>query len=437
MSQGAFSQMVWGFEETAGVAQPGQQAVTKYGLHVKNMQFTPKPTFERDSNIDPRGQLRKGRVGKWDLHFSFDTEPSVDDLARLRFHHQGMATITTVAAGVQSWALRDKISTDTPTVAPDWLTFEFDRDDNYAQLLLNGAIDQMDVKVAAGKIVSTKFSGTACRFTHMKDPAFTTTGGTYTGIMNVRGNRIDADAQDTTNHLKAKFTTGGALDGTALVKFTKGATAYGTPTTAVTAGVWYPVILADGTYAGSNLEPVEVMWTSGGTITINDEFTIQAQRPKATATYPSKNALIAVSAVVTVGGTAYPIENFDVMFKRPRKYRRATNSRYPAGILPDGTRSFGIKLKRDYVDRDLYLKMLSSTAVSFDITINGDFIATVSSVSYFEKWNLNSTNAQVLQAGADVPNDKQLPESIDIVPYWDGSSVDMTETLQGTLATLK
>jgi hypothetical protein len=42
----------------------------------------------------------------------------------------------------------------------------------------------------------------------------------------------------------------------------------------------------------------------------------------------------------------------------------------------------------------------------------------------------------VTDAGADVPNEKQLPESIDIAPFWDGSTVEMQETIVCTVSTL-
>lgn len=441
MSQGANTQLMWGFEESGGTAQPGQKAGTMYGLRVKNLQMTPKPSFERVSNIDPAGQLLKGRVGAVSLPFSFESEMSVDDIARLRAHMQGFASIAATAAGVRTWTIRELRSGDSLAAALDWLSLEGDRDDEYAQLNLHGALDSWDIAVRSGKIVSNKLSGMSCRFTHLSDVTETVGPASWTGAVYVRGNRIDSDATDTSNDIKFKCSTAGALDGTGKIMFTKGATAYGTVEYPVVAGTWMPVIYGDGTYAGSADDPVEVMFTLGtGDLTAGgtpDEWAIDAKRTKGAATYPSRNPLIAVRATCTIGGTEYFIEDFDLGFKRPRKYRRASSSKYPIGILPDGNRSFSIKLKRDYTDRDLYLKMLSATAVSFNVTINGDFIATVSSVSYYEKWQLASTNAQVIVAGADIPNDKQLPESIDIVPFWDGSNSDLAETIVGTLETLK
>lgn len=444
MSQGANTQAVWGFEETGGVSQPGQKAGTLYGIRFHDFQFLVDPSSERTKNMDPRGQLLPARNGFYNLPFTTGAEFSVDDIARFRAHLQGMATLTNVAAGVNDFALRDKISTDAPSVAFDTVSLEVDRDDGYAQLLLNCALDSWVINVKGGKIVDHKLSGMACRFTHMRDPQTVVGPATYTGTVYVRGNRQDADAEDTTNDLKFKVTTAGALDGTGKIKMTKGATAYGSIEYPVVAGVWMDFILADGTHAsGDQLNPVQIMFTLGtGSLTAGgtpDEWKIQAKRPKVTPTYPSRNPLIGVKAIVTIGGVVYDVEDFDIELKRPRKYRRASSSPFPSAILPDGTRSWSIKIKKDYLatERALYLAMLSASSKTLDITINGDFIATVATVSYYEKHQFVSSKIQVIKAGSNVPNDKQLPEAIEIVPAWDGSNVELSETVRCTLATLK
>jgi hypothetical protein len=438
MTQGANAQAVWGFEEVAGVAKPGQKAATMYGIRFHNFNSLADPATERTTNIDPAGELLLARNGYYNLPWSTEADMSVDDIARLRFHMQGMATISTVAAGVQSWALRHRLTTDAPTVASDWLSIEVDKDDGYAELLLNAAVTDWTISVKGGKIVTHKLAGMACRFTHMKDPVFTTNTGTFTGTMNVRGNRQDADAQDLTNDIKVKVTTPGAL-GVFKVEFTKGATAYGAPEIGpIVDGVWYEVIYADGTHAsGDPLNPVQVMWSGAGAPALNDLWTIVAKRPKVTPTYPSRNPLIGLKAIVTVGGIPYDVETFDINFKRPLKYRRGTSSPFPIGLLYDGTRTFDISITKDYIERDFYLAMLSASPKTLDITINGDLIATVASVSYYEKHQFIAGAVQLLKGGANVPNDKQLPEVVQIVPARVGGVTELSEVVQGTLATLK
>jgi hypothetical protein len=427
MSQGAFSQAVYGFETD----QFGQKSATGYGLKVANLNFKPKPTFERTRNIDPRGQRQRGRILKFDLPISFEIEPSVDNLARLRAHHQGYAAITNTATGVYTWAIRDLLAADSMASDLSSFWFEGDRDDDCAQLNLGCVIDEMDLKIATSKLVSTKFSGMSSHFSHLNDPFETAVNAAYTGTLLVRGNRNGTD-------LAAKITTAGALDGTAKVKFTEGATAYGSVSYDVVANEWMNVILADGNHAsGDPLDPVQVCFTDGGTLTLNDEWAIDTTRTRiASPTYPSRNPLTAVGMTLSIGGTEYVIDNADIKFKRPTKERRGGGSKYPYSMLRDGTREWSIKLMRDYTDRDLYLKMLSGEAAAFDCTIGGDKIATVSAVTYFEQWRLYSSNVQVTDAGADVPNEKQLPESIDIAPFWDGSTVEMQETIICTVSSL-
>jgi tail tube protein len=444
MSEGARSQLMYGFEQTSGAATPGQKAATMYGVRVTGFELLPIPVYDDRESMEPRAQQLRSDIVGYNLPFKFNAEMSVDDLMRWRFHHQGFAAITNLAAGVNSWAIRDLLSSDSLTVNPLSLSLEGDRDDSYALLGLNAAVEQMDVKVAARKIAAMTFSGMACQFTHMNDVATVVGPASFTGTVYVRGNRIDSDAEDLTNDLKFKVTTAGG-SGVGKIKFTKGATAYGSVEYIVTYGtatapVWMDVILADGTHAsGDPLNPIQIMFVGSGNLTAGgtpDEWKIVAKRTKATATYPARNPLKAARAIITAGGTAYDVENFDLTFKRPRKYRTATSSKMPIAILPDGRRSFSIKLHRDYVDRALYLKVLSGTPLSFDITINGDLVATVASVSYYEKWQLTSTNAQIKNAGANATTEKQLPEDVEIRPFYDGTNVDMSEVIVGTLSSL-
>jgi hypothetical protein len=294
----------------------------------------------------------------------------------------------------------------------------------------------MELKVARGKFASCKLSGMACHFTHMADPAFITNGATYTGKPNVRGNRLDADATNTAVNVIMKASTGGALNGTAQVKFSTTGVAYGAVAYPVGAGQWIDAIGPDGNHlSGDPLNPIQVMFSTGGTLALNDEWSINVQRAMPALSYPTRNPLTGIKLEVTIGGVSYDIENFDLKFTRPRKARRGSGL-YPKSILDDGNRAVSIKISRDYVDNALFQKMLSSTAVTFQVIVNGDKIATVANVTYYEYWKLYSANAQVIKAGSDPTGPKHLQESIDIVPFFDGTSVDMTEQIRCTLSTL-
>lgn len=435
MPLGTKSQFGYAFETVAH----GQMGATFNGLRNASIKFLPGIKTDRTRNQQGRPQQPKAHIVEVGLPFEIDCDPSVDDLARIRAHHQGFASIATTATGVRTWSIRDFVDGDSLASDISRMSIVAGRDDGYGTLLLNAAITDMDLKVERGKLVNCKFSGRACEYTHMADPVVSTTGGTYTGKLYVRRNRKGADAEDTTNDLKAKITTGGALDGTAQVKFTRGTDLYGSVAYPVVAGVWMDVLLANGLHAsGDPLDPVQVMFSTGGTLSLNDEWTIDAKRAAASLSYPARQPLRGVRAIIKINGTEFPYDTFDLSFTRPMLERRSGSSLYPIGLLmDDGPRLPVIKIARPYVDRQMYRMMQSLETISFEIVIHGDLIATVTNVSYYEYWKIVSANAQVLKGGADPNGGKILQETgIEIAPFFDGTTADMTEEIRCTLSTL-
>lgn len=430
MAQGSNAAVGYGFETVA----PMQRAASFYGLRTAGFTFNPDVKTERTRNMQARPMNLKASVNEVALPWSVDWDPSVDDITRLLWHINGYAAITNPSASVYEWAIRDLLAGDVQASDPSTMSIDAWRDDSWGTLLLGAAAKEVEFKVQRNKLVQSKISGTALRFTHMKNATMLVNGATYTGSLHIRGNRLDADGADIVNHLKLKVYTAGALNGTAVVRGTRGVTAYAVSGgQAVTAGVWYPFLLADGTNASGNpYNPIEFMLTSGGTLSLNDEFEIQAQRPAPTLSYPSRQPLSGNGLTVTIGGVIYTVENFDIKFTRPRKEQRGAGSMYASSHLPDGNRQFSISIQRDYVTKSLYDKMISGAALAFDATLLGDYI----SGSYQEMAKFASVNAQVFKAGANPTSDKQLQESAEIVPYYDGTNPDMTITMRNTLATL-
>lgn len=446
MTVGAKTQLGYGFEQTGGVGNAGQKTGTFYWMRASNFKLGPEPVYETRSNLDPRGQQLPSDIVGYNVPFGFNAQLNVDELARWLFHMQGYAAITNPAAGVYDWTYRDLLSSDSLGTDPARLSLEGDIDDGYAGLALNAAIDTIEAKVSARKIVEWTLNGMACRFTNLRDPEAVVGPATFSGVVLVRNLRHDTDAEDTTNDIKFKITTAGGT-GVGKLKFTKGATAYGSVEYTITYGStysesnWIDVVYGDGTHAsGDQLNPVQIQFIGTGAFVAGgtpDEWKIRAQRVKGTPSYSTRNPLKAGKCIVTVGGTTKDVEDYSILFKRPRKYRLGTASMWPLGILDDGDRAFSIKMKRDYFDRYFKLKNLSGTNVAFDATMHGGLIATVASVSYFEKAQFASTNAQVLKGGVNnVPNGKQLQEDIEIVPNWDGTNVDMTNVVRCTVSSL-
>lgn len=443
---GARGQLRWGFEESGGAAAYGLAAPTWYGLRVANFKCGPDPVYDTRSNLEPRAQQLRDDIVGYNLPIEFAANLSEDDLARLAFHLQGYAAITNPAAGVYDWTYRDLLSTDSLTVDPSRISLEGDVDDGYAGLVTNAALDMIECKVSKGKIVDWKFNGVACRYTNLRDVEAVVGPATFTGTIYVRGLRHDTDAEDTTNDLKFKCTTAGG-SGVGKIKFTKGATAYGSVEYTVTYGtiaapVWMDVILADGTHAsGDQLNPVQIAFVGTGNLVAGgtpDEWKIRAQRVKGVATYPARNPFKSGRCVITAGGATKDVDEFTIVMRRARHLRGSTASMWPIGLTDDVAREFSIRMKREYVDRYFNLKRLSGTPIAFDATLNGDLIATVASASYYAKAQFTSANAQVKKGGVSgVPNGQQLQEDIEIEPFWDGSIVDMTQVIRCSLSTLK
>lgn len=428
MPQGKKGQLGWGFEPSAGT-----QATSFYFLRYSSLEFSPKRPYEYTKNMHSRGLRLQGFNEIVQLPFKFSFEPDVNTLTRLRAHLRGFASIAT-AGGVSTWTLRDLLPSDSLASPLDTISLEADRDDSYATLLLNGVLEEMDLKIEKNKLVSVTCSGMAGHYTHLADAANLVTAGTFSGRVLVRG-KI-SDPENTTDDIKVKVTTGGALNGTAQVKFTRGATAYGSTTYPVTAGQWITVILADDNPNGASgdpLEPLQIMFTSGGTLSLNDEWAFDAKRAKQTATYSSLNPLHAVGATFAIGGTSYVIENCDIKFQRPRTERRGCGSKFTEGFVDDGIQKWSISLTRQYTDRALYNLLTSGASATFDVNIYGDRIGSTTSR---ERWRLYFPAVQVSDAGADPTTEKHLQEKITLEAYFDASNPDCTETIVNSLPSL-
>lgn len=443
MSVGAFSQAMFGFE-TLG---EGIQAGTMYGLRVKNFQCNPDPMWDRPETIDPRGQQQKSRGVGFGVNVSFELQPSVNDIARLRAHHQGFAAITSPAAGVHDWAIRDFVSGDAANNM-DSISFEFDRDDGATMLIIGMKIITMEWKIEKNKLVGVKVSGVAIAFTFMKDAVYVGgIGNTFTGKCRVRGNRLGfTDADDVANDLRIRFHILGA-PGVAAYRTAKGGSgAIGSGTAFVTPATvgWADLIYSgDGLHAsGDPYDPVQILFTQpggvGSNFVVDDEFTIDAKRTKAVATFPAMNALTAVGAKMTMGGTTYRPESYSIKFTRPRDPYFSCGSKYAETIFKDnGDRKWEISIVRNYQDRDFFKRILNSgDPAAFVLNMNGDLITTVGGVSYYEQHKMNAPNTQVIGAGSNVDSKGRLQETIKLEPTWNGTSVDLDETLRTTLATL-
>jgi hypothetical protein len=430
-SEGKFAQLAFGVEQIAG-----QKAATMYYGKAKAgaFKFTPdRPlTFPKGGNL--RGQQNKGLNTHVDLPFSFGLDADVDTITRLNTHLRGYGSIATLSAPAYAWTTRDFIkNVDSMSSVYDTLSIEGDKDDGTATLLLGCVLTKSKMKVADKALIDMSFEGMAQHYTEHNDGAWSTNGGTFTGRVLIRGNRLK-DASTDANALKFKATTPGA-PGTALIKWTKGAVAYGSNTRLTTLNTWYPLLLADDSNAsGDPLEPMEycVTGSPAGTFTTNDEQTYAMARTRGVATFSARNPLSMVGMTVTIAGVTYVIGGVDIEHTRPRVARRA-GSKFPFDYLNDGEENWKITLTRKYTDRVAWDLLKSGAVAALDMQIQGDQI---SSTIYRELWRRNFAQVQIANAGADPDKSGSLDEQIVIEPSFDGSNALCVDTFNNTLATL-
>lgn len=430
MADGSLSQLGWGFESALGL-----KSATPYFMQVNNFSHRPGRPLTRTDNMHPRGMLLRSRNLQADVPWSFEGKLSVDDIVRWRLHQQGFATISNLT-GAYSWALRDKLAADVLANYIETVWFEADQDDEYAHLVLTGAATETSIKVEMNKEVSVKVSGLGLRDTHLSDATVTPgVGETYTGKMLARGHRSDPSSTDT---ISVKVTTAGALNGAgAKVKIKRGAGAYGTTDYFVTAGVWFDAIIDDNsTHAsGDPLDPLQFVLTglTSDTVALNTEWVFSAKRTKAAASYPTKNPLTALGALIKVAGTTYPVDSCEIKHVTPKKVKFGTGSKWGYRILRNGDRQWTVSLQRDYTDRALYELLCRGVSATFDCDMYGDFIG---ATTHRERWRMYMPAVKIAEAGPDSVKAGQLSEKVELVAEFDGTNPDCSETVVCGISTL-
>lgn len=435
MFEGAGAQLSYGLELAYGV--PGGTEV--FSRFVSEDMMPSRP-FEEAPDIDPSREVGTIENLRVDTKGKFKSSVDVNTILRERIHQHRWYQHTTPVAGVQQWVVRKEETSDTPvTDYLDSMYFNIYRDDDNAHLITGAVYDEVTLRVAENKFLDLERSLIFGRDTHMEDPAGTDPG--FTGQVVVYGHRNDPESTD---DLKMKVIVGGALDGTATVSFTKGATAYGATTYPVVSGQLIKVLLADGSPAGSTTtrEHVYVMFLEGDpgdVLTATTEWVIDPVRGVAVPSYSTAQRLTAVEAEgsVTLNGTTktYAIHNLELKIQTPQKPNGGLGSKYLYGVLNNGKRHYVMTLQRDYTDLDFYRALVVGRNAVVNVPIYG---ARIGSTAHYETWQLEMLNARIKQGGANVGNPNALPERIDIEAVrsagWSGPI--FRETIKNTVATL-
>jgi hypothetical protein len=438
LAQGSQAQLDYGFEQREGI--PGTQRTF---LRIQTESMLAQRPLEQNPNIDssnlatePFNLLVDSKGGK------IKVAPDVNSILRMRVHHRGYADVSTPTAGVKQYVARSKEIADAamPTYV-DSLFFNLYRGDGAPQLITGGKCDDVDLKIVENKFADLEHTFQWGRDTHLGDPAPAgTNNAAFTGRVVVKGHRGDPESTDP---LKVKCIDPGALDGTATVAFTRGATAYDpTKKFAVVAYREIEVILADGSAAGDedNHEKVVVIFVPGApgdTLTADDEWTIDPVRALAIPTYSTSQSLSAVGTerAVTLNGTTrtYALHNLSLKYSRPRKLNTGLGSKYTFGVIDDGQETCVVTLERDYTDRDFYLAVVGNRLAAFDVPVLGSRIG---STGQRETWHLMVDYAKVGGAGATVTTPKSLPEKIEVRAFRVGTTPLLRERIVCTIPTL-
>lgn len=340
----------------------------------------------------------------------------------------GAAAPTTTQPAV--WTVRDIQTGESVATLIDTQSFEFDKDDDAAQLNLGSVLNERTIVYEQNKPPEVSWAGESADYTRTGDAVIEVTGGTYTGKLYGRGNL------NPKQELWAKVFTAGALNGTAQVgiKSTEAAS-YGTRRYAITSGTWFRAHKEDGVTdaSGDPLEPFELMFTAGGTLSLNDEFSITATRTKYVATYSSRNRLSCNGLTVTANGVVRTIKKATLKTTFKKEPDRGCGKKSPYGFLAPDIEMHELTFDRRYVDQNFVDLIESADEIIVDMDLLGDMIGRG---DYRERVRMYMAQAQVSTAGSDPKKAGAMDEPIKILVSGTEAVGALVETYHCTLQTI-
>ena len=390
-----------------------------------------KRPLERNENLDPNRQTVRGVNVAAIIAPKFDLMPDVDSIVKLVTHDNKRNTITNLTGGAHRWDSQPWVKGDTaPASWIESFSLELDNGDGAPVLSHGHRMSERSLKITENKINMFSFTAPGCRDTYVNDVAPLAVNAAFTGRWVVFGHRIDPTSADA---LKIKCTLAGG-SGVAKVKFTKGATAYGSTEYVVTYGVPIAVKLADDTRAGiSKFEEFWVMKldaSGGGSVfTLNDEWTIANTRTAATASYSSRNVLHAAGVTVSIDGTSYPFHDVEVKWSNPRKAFMGTGSKDAQTQQTSGRRALSFSFNRDAEDLILLRKLISASSLAVIVDCFGD---PITGSAYDEEWKITASNCQLSEVTRDITNEDTLPEKIEVEAFRSGATPIYPESITCT-----
>lgn len=398
---GSASQFAWGFENSPRVPDLS----TVRGMQVEKESFIAKISEDTNTNLDPTNEQLAGEQTRVDLSGgSFDKRMDVDSLAPFLAHAHGYADIVVPTPGVGVWECRRPMTGDAALAHSVSSIFGLVyRDDSIEELLLGGKSQKHTLKATKNKIIDFNAGIIFSHHTHMADPVFAVSTGTFVGQLVARGNNDETS----TDVIKLECVTAGAL-GTAEFKAAVGAaTALGGASTKMKPrdGVWFWVIDSDGTFLGLSFpaQRVELMLTGAGAFAVGDKFTISQQRGQTSVTFSARKPLTATACVLIVDGEEIEYESMQSDFMYDHEAYGVGGSAFASRVLRNGQRKATVSIDRMRIDRVLYRMLQRGEKVGARITMYGDIITG----AYYEKWDRFMEACKLTDAGGngtDGPN---------------------------------
>lgn len=371
---------------------------------------------ERNENMDPSGQTQLGvNVAAKFAGLKIDYQPNVLSIVPRRVHHVGSYSIgAPLAAGVYPWTLAPAEAGASPMpVYVDSLDMEVKDGDGYPVKIHEMRQQEIDIKIAAGKIQNVSESWLACLDTYASDATVEAVGA-YTGWPELIGHLSAATLAGLPVNVKVTALAGTGFNGK--VKVDLGAAPdYTDAEFPIVFDVWTRVAPRIGL---SRFDDVFILFPSGeGTLAIGDEFTFTSPRVPLTPEYSTLNSLHSAGLELVLDGVTYGgipgqpgFDAVDLKLVRPFVANDTTGSKYAQGILKNGPWAVTASLDRKRMDRTMLEHMIRADSVAAVISMYGDPFGVT---GFDELWRFTLPVCEV-KTQRDVSTPLSLPEKIDL-----------------------
>jgi hypothetical protein len=330
-------------------------------------------------SITRNSQIPKGQPSKINFSGGIPIEWDSENFSRYIANLQRKGSVTNPSGS----AYRHKLAPSESAVSfPDSLSIEVSRDDGIPQLSKGARVNSLKFSLSPEGFFGGEIGVAIERGEYWDDTdRIDVLGGAEPTYPFVRGlpNYTDWNlaAADGQIRLKVSAIAGGVI--TFLAKL--GTAAYGATTFDVTVGNdsqgrprFYEIINSNTALRmGTRDLPVEVHVDAVANYVVNQEFSIQRERPVWTPVYADCPKFNEIYAKILLGSSfagaeEYEIDAFDLTVTRPAAPKHAIGGRHAKRVKVRGQRAVTGTLKREYISIDLRKRL--ERAESFWLVCN-------------------------------------------------------------------